>query len=102
MTFVLFIAWVVFVFICSDLVGSELRLRLSLPTWRQAFAIDHGAAQPLAPVDFVDSTLLGFATLWVSLSAAYAIGIATQSVVAAFIGLVAAGAALAKRRNVLD
>jgi hypothetical protein len=101
MMFVLFIGWVVFVFISSDLVGSELKFRLSLPTRRQAFATDHGAAQRLAPVDFVHSTLLGFAALWVGLSAAYAIGIATQPVIAAFIGLVAAGAALAKRRNVL-
>ena len=101
MMFVLFIGWVVFIFICSDLVGSELKFRLSFLTGQQASATDHGAAGQRAPMDFVHSTLLGFAALWVGLSVAYAIGIATQPLIVAFIGLVAAAAALAKRGNIL-
>jgi hypothetical protein len=104
MKFVLFIGWVLLIFICSDLVGSALRFRLSLLSQRQASAIDHGRCigKRGAPVDFVHSTLLGFATLWLGLSVAYAIGIATQGLIVAFIGFSAVAAALAQYRNVIS
>ena len=100
MKLVLFIGWLLLIFICSDLVGSALRLRLSLLPRRQAWATGGpGKGELGAPVDFVHSTLLGFATLWVSLSVAYAIGIATQGVIVAFIGFSAVAAALVTQRR---
>jgi hypothetical protein len=101
MKFVLFIGWVLLIFICSDLVGSALRFGQSLRPRGQASATGHGGEHG-APVDFVHSTLLGFATLWVSLSVAYALGIATQGVIVAFIGFSALAAALAQRRHVVS
>jgi hypothetical protein len=95
MKLVLFIGWVLVIFICSDLVGSALRFHLSLLPRRQASATGHGA------VDFVHSSLLGFATLWFGLSMVYAIGIATRGVIIAFIGLSASAAALAQRQHVV-
>ena len=95
MKLVLFIGWVLVIFICSDLIGSALRFHLSLLPRRQASATGHGA------VDFVHSTLLGFATLWFGLSVVYAIGIATRGVVIAFIGLSASAAALGQRQHVV-
>ena len=102
MTFVLFIGWVVLIFICSDLVGSELKFRISFVPGRQGSATGHDAVERLAAVDFVHSVLLGFAILWVCLSVAYAIGIATQDLIVAFIGFVAVVAALAKQRNIVN
>lgn len=103
MKLVLFIGWVLLIFICSDLVGSALRFRLSLLPWRQELATgrERGTGEGGAPVDFVHSTLLGFATLWVSLSVAYALGIATQGLIVTFIGFSALAAALVQRRRVV-
>lgn len=103
MKLVLFIGWVLLIFICSDLVGSALRFRLSLLPQRQAWATRRGPGKVelSAPVDFVHSTLLGFATIWVSLSVAYALGIATQGLIVAFIGFSAVAAALVQRRHVV-
>jgi hypothetical protein len=102
MKLVLFIGWVVFIFICSDFVGSALRFRLSFLPVRRASATDHDTGERGAAVDFVHSTLLGFAALWVCLSVAYAIGIATQYLIVAFIGLAAVAAALAQYRNFIS
>ena len=103
MKLVLFIGWVLLIFICSDLVGSALWFGLSLLPPRQASADGqgHGTCERGSPVDFVQSTLLGFATIWVGLSVAYAIGIATQGLIVAFIGLSAAAAALVQRGHVV-
>jgi hypothetical protein len=100
MNLVLFIGWVLAIFICSDLVGSALRFG---PSSRQALAAGEGrgAGERGCPVDFVHSTLLGFAAIWVGLSVAYAIGIATQGVIVAFIGVSAVAAALVQRRHIV-
>jgi hypothetical protein len=104
MKFVLFIGWVLLIFICSDLVGSALRFGQSLRPRGQASGMGRGlgTGERGAPVDFVHSTLLGFATLWVSLSVAYALGIATQGLIVAFIGFSALAAALVQRRHVVS
>ena len=104
MKLVLFLGWVLLVFICSDLVGSALRFGLSLRPGGQASALGHGrgTSERGGPVDFVHSTLSGFATLWVGLSVAYAIGIATQGAIVAFIGFSTLAAALVQRRHVVS
>ena len=103
MKFVLFIGWILLIVVCSDLVGSALRLRLSFLPERQALATGArvNIGGPGALADFVHSTLLGFTTLWVSLSLAYVFGIATQRLIIATVGFATIAAALAQRRNVV-
>jgi hypothetical protein len=104
MKLVLFTSWALLIFICSDLVGSALRGRQCSLVQHQASAIDHGPGkgEEGAAVDFAHSTLLGFATLWVGLSVAYALGVATQGLIVAFIGCSAVAAALAQSRHVVS
>lgn len=104
MNLVFFIGWVLLIFICSDLVGSALQFRLPLIYSHLTAASNEGGGTDHrdAPIDFVHSTLLGFSTIWVVLSASYALGIATQQVIAAIIGFSTLIAVLTQYRHVLS
>ena len=102
MIFLLFIAWVLVIFVCSDLLGSALKFRIPFVLGLQSSATDQNVTKRPATVDFVHSTLLGFAALWVALSAAYAIGIASQGLIVASIGCLAVAAAAVKQRNIVS
>jgi hypothetical protein len=79
MNLIFFIGWVLLIFVCSDVLGSAVQFS----HWELTPRL--GTDERDTPVEFVHSTLLGFAALWVSLSAAYAIGIATRQFIVSFI-----------------
>jgi hypothetical protein len=104
MRFVLFIGWALLIFICSDLVGGALGFRLAWPYSGKAWAAGDrpNTAGQGGLVDFAHSTLFGFAALWASLSAAYALGIATRGLMAGLVGFSLVTAAVAQHRNILS
>ncbi len=101
MTFILFIGWVLVVFMVSDLVGSALRLGLVASSAGAAPRQAPGESEPVSPLDFVHSTLLGFSVLWVVLSGAYALGVATQPAIVSVLGCSALAAAAVLRGSAL-
>ncbi len=101
MTFVLFIGWVLVVFMVSDLVGSALRLGLVASSAGAAPRQAPGESEPASPLDFVHSTLLGFSVLWVVLSGAYALGVATQPAIVSVLGCSALAAAAVLRGSAI-
>lgn len=95
----LFIFWVVLVFVVADLVGTALRQKMAgtLGSRAVSFGVETGDADAAGALQFAHSTLLGFAALWVGLSLAYALGIATQAFMLAFIILAGLAAAVLQR-----